>query len=779
MKRSTSLRGRNGRSRISRPQSAGRINLVVEHLEDRWVPALVVPALSSLPGANQTIYLDFDGHVTVGTRWNTEVFNNGAIFSPAFNTDGDPNNFSAGETAAIIEAWQRVSEDFIPFEVNVTTVDPGIEALRKTGAGDTQWGIRAIITDNTEGLVNTGGIAFLNSFTGSVDVGCFIYNKGSGALAETISHEVGHTLGLTHDGTTITPLPPPAPEYYGGHGSGETSWGPIMGAPFNRNITQWSNGDYFGSNNAQDDLKIITTQNGFGYRADDYGDSIATAGVLSSTGPTSGIITTRSDLDYLRYDSPGGTVTFTANTFRPGPNLDVQIALFDANGVMLAFSAPDNSLNASITQFLNPATPYYLVVDGGHFGNPKTAPVAPAILPTGYSDYGSIGRYTVTVTTSAASGLSINDVTVNEAAGTAVFTVTRVGPLASTISVGYATANGTAVAPGDYTAKTGVLTFNPNESSKTIEVAIVNDTFSEVSESFYVNLFNPTPGTALNDPQGVATIVDDDAPALFISDVSATEGNSGTKTFVFTVGLSRPTAAVVTVNYATADGSATLANNDYKATSGKLTFNPNQATATISVQVNSDTRYEPDEKFFVNLSGAVNASLGNTRGIGTIVNDDARVASATRVAGAPVDFLFESEVMARAANRVAAVETSSTSTTVDPSRALAFQMNGARLGLIGASRQATAANNGNSGSGAGTVSESQPVLPSSSDASVSRDKSRYSGGQSADQAGLDEAMLDALFSEQAEASPAIEDVLAAVFGQTADSATPLGSVTKR
>ena len=104
---------------------------VFEILEPRLCLSLVSPALSSLPGANHTIYLDFDGHVTTGTTWNTGYYNAATINSPAWSLDSDRANFSDAELATIPRIWQRVAEDFSPFSVNVTTVEPSINDLRR------------------------------------------------------------------------------------------------------------------------------------------------------------------------------------------------------------------------------------------------------------------------------------------------------------------------------------------------------------------------------------------------------------------------------------------------------------------------------------------------------------------------------------------------------------------------------------------------------------------------------------------------------------------------
>src|SRR5204863_6202612 len=128
-----------------------------------------------------------------------------------------------------------------------------------------------------------GGVAYLNTFGSSVDQGVFIFsnNLGNGekAVAEAISHEVGHSLGLSHDGTSSV-------GYYEGHGSGATGWAPIMGVGYYRELTQWSKGEYLNADNPEDDLGIITTQNGFGYRPDDHGDFSATATPATVPGAT-------------------------------------------------------------------------------------------------------------------------------------------------------------------------------------------------------------------------------------------------------------------------------------------------------------------------------------------------------------------------------------------------------------------------------------------------------------------------------------------------------------
>ena len=220
-------------------------------------------------------------------------------------------------------------------------------------------------------------------------------------------------------------------------------------------------------------------------------------------------------------------------------------------------------------------------------------------------------------------GLSIGDVTLSEGnsgATNATFTVTLSAAASSTVSVNYATADGTAVAGSDYTATSGTLSFTAGQTSKTISVPVLGDTVIENDETFVVNLSGAS-GATLSRAQGIATIRNDDLPSLSVNDVRLNEGNSGTTNAVFTVTLSAAAPFPVTVNYATANGTAT-AGSDYAAQAGNLTFTAGQTSKTISVPVQGDTTVEPDETFFVNLSSAAGGVIGNPQGTGTILNDD-------------------------------------------------------------------------------------------------------------------------------------------------------------
>jgi len=214
--------------------------------------------------------------------------------------------------------------------------------------------------------------------------------------------------------------------------------------------------------------------------------------------------------------------------------------------------------------------------------------------------------------------LSIDDVTAIEG-NPAQFTVSLSHGGLGTVTVDFATANGTATAGADYTANSDTLTFPPGVLTQTVTVDVLTDALVEPDETFEVNLSNSS-GAAIADGQGVATILAT-PPVLAINSVSVVEGNSGTTNAVFTVTLSDVSARPVTVDFATGGGTAT-ANVDYQPTAGTLTFAPGETVQTIQVPVIGDLVDEVNETFAVTLTGAVNATIGVNRGVGTIIDDE-------------------------------------------------------------------------------------------------------------------------------------------------------------
>lgn len=358
-------------------------------------------ALHSRPGSNRTIYLDFTGHDLVDAGWNTSVPN--GFHLPAYSLDADPA-FSAAELAIVQEVWQHVAEDFAPFDVNVTTADPGEAALKRTSVHDQVFGVRAVITslpDVTPFCLSCVGSGYLGTFD-QVD-GATNYRAGSlifaaslpprdvGRIAITVSHEVGHNLNLNHHGDASIP-----------YSAGQGMWAPIMGAAGWRPVSTWSTGDYRGANNsAQNDAAMIAAR-GAPLAPDDHGTTRQTATELVGTGDLAaeGVIGARTDQDWFRFTASGLT-TISALPAPVGPNLDIELLVSDADGTLLALEdpvsswsglsgAPVTGLGATVVRNLVPGT-YYARVRGVGAGDP---------LVDGYSDYGSLGRYTFTVTMS-------------------------------------------------------------------------------------------------------------------------------------------------------------------------------------------------------------------------------------------------------------------------------------------------------------------------------------------------------------------------------------------
>jgi hypothetical protein len=217
------------------------------------------------------------------------------------------------------------------------------------------------------------------------------------------------------------------------------------------------------------------------------------------------------------------------------------------------------------------------------------------------------------------------------AATVAVVTVHLVPASGGTVTFHYATTDGAARAPGDYAATTGDGSIPAGETTATIPVPVVADSVDEADEDFTVALSSPSslsaPGPVVDPAAGTArtTIVDDDGPLISVSDLSLKEGDSGTQKAGFVVSLSAPSAQAVTVDYATAAGTA-IAPDDFAPANGTVTFNPGDLAKEVSPSPNvvGDTVDEPDETFTLALTNPVNATVVRAAGLATIVDDDQR-----------------------------------------------------------------------------------------------------------------------------------------------------------
>ena len=352
-------------------------------------------ALHSKLGAERVIFLDFDGGPVAGTAWN-DSYTVPTTSQPAFDLDGSPGTWNQAEHDTIQSVFQRVAEDFRPFNVDVTTQDPGVAALERSSDADTRFGTRVLVTPSTDAATRIcsnacGGVAFVGIYN-AVGSGYYqpawvfpqLLSNVPKYIAEAASHEAGHNLGLWHDGTSST-------SYYTGH----HNWAPIMGVGYSEPLVQWSSGEYAGADNGQDDVADMRSY-GLPLLADDHGSGFARATALGTALKAAGIVERRTDVDVFAFRrSCSGPTTITAKPATNSPNLDIRLRLHNAGHATLATGNPASGqssydvatgLDATVTRTL-PAGNYFLQVDG-------VGALTPA---TGYSDYGSLGRFTVQI----------------------------------------------------------------------------------------------------------------------------------------------------------------------------------------------------------------------------------------------------------------------------------------------------------------------------------------------------------------------------------------------
>lgn len=544
-------------------------------------------ALHTRPGASKVIYLDFNGHTTTGTPWNTNFSGGADIVTPPFDTDGNPSSFSDAELAAIQEVWRRVAEDYAAWDVDVTTEDPGIEALRRTSLNDAIHGSRCVIGGSSLQWLgtNAGGVAYVGSFGGQVaatttlnDTPCFVFPTqlaGSAPyIAEAASHEIGHTLGLYHSGQTN------GTEYYTGH----ADWAPIMGVGYYKSVTQWTRGDYPLANNQQDQVTLISGK--IARLADEHGNSSTSAAAVSGSQLNAGgVISDRADRDWFKITSNVGTVNVTAEAASPSANLKIGISLVDASGLVLAHGTP-NGMGATLSV---PVTggDYHLVIDGVGNGDALT----------GYTDYSSLGRFRLTGSWPAVG--PVNQLPVASTAGStptsgpAPLTTSFVGtnsydPDGIIVSYLWDFGNGATstladpaysyASAGNYTATLTVTDNSGGTSSATLPIVVNAPTVGKIVKVSSIVLQWVTINTSTGNIQGTVTVTDGTGKLMPNATVKATLSGMTTGTFTgttdrrgqFTVKSARLSSA--------AKGTTTLTVNSVTLTGH--TYNPANNTVT-------------------------------------------------------------------------------------------------------------------------------------------------------------------------------------------------------
>jgi hypothetical protein len=315
------------------------------------------PVYSSYPSASAVIFLDFDGQTVSGTTWNY----NGPIFCESSNLNA----------TQITEVFNRVAEDYRPFNINVTTDSTkylAAPANRRT---------RVILTITSDWYGSAGGVSFVNSFSWGDDTPCFVFTALLGYnvknIGEAASHEAGHTLGLRHqsvyDGSCNK-----ISEYNTGTGTGEIGWAPIMGAGYYQNFTLWHNGQSsISCSTYQNDLDVITSAtNGFSFRTDDHSSAFNSAtneAFYNSAFTANGVIEKNTDQDLFKFTMPSfgrfklDAIPYNVGTGDAGSDLDMQVTLYNNAQAALGTYNPGTLLSSVIDSNLSAGT-YYLKVEG-------------------------------------------------------------------------------------------------------------------------------------------------------------------------------------------------------------------------------------------------------------------------------------------------------------------------------------------------------------------------------------------------------------------------------
>ena len=330
------------------------------------------PRLNSYPGAAATVFLNFDGELVSGTAWN---------WSGPINAE--PAALPASD---VIEIFNRVAEDYRPFNINITT-DPAVYA-----AAPFTKRTHLVVTPSWEWYGRAGGVAYVGSFNWGDDTPAWVFSSllfnNPKNVAEACSHEAGHTLGLQHQSAYSTDCVKTA-EYNAGQGTGEIGWAPIMGVGYSKNLTTWHIGSStVGCGIIQNDMEMIAGgANNIGYRTDDHGDTLPAADSIVMQGEqfeVNGIINRMTDTDLFKLRLSRSSrfrlnaVPQNVGSGNQGANIDLKIYLLNAAADTLGSYNPSTLLNAGVDTGLQTGT-YYIAVTGT--GN------------TNHTDYGSVGLY--------------------------------------------------------------------------------------------------------------------------------------------------------------------------------------------------------------------------------------------------------------------------------------------------------------------------------------------------------------------------------------------------
>ncbi|MBB3800650.1 outer membrane autotransporter protein [Xanthomonas arboricola] len=572
----------------------------------RWMVAVMICALALLlPGQVWA-----QGASAYCSTQNATINQSGSVTFDVSNCDG-PSNIGMGDDPRNpLDANGRGSTANGSIQLSFQS-GPGTQTVTYTHGGNSATSDTFYLRDEDENVL-TFNITINPSRTASIAVSPVNRSEDSGdAFVYTV------TLSQTNTSATTVNLARSGTATSGADYSGAVS---SVVVPANASSASFSVTPIADSVVEPDETVTFSVANGTGYSPGS--PASATATIVNDDVTTASIAVSPTSVA----EDGGTNLTYTVTLTNPS-----------ATAVSIGFSVGGTATSGTDFAAVNsplviPAglTSGSIVIDPTADATSEPDETVVITLNTG-SGYvvGSPNSATGTILNDDVPSLSINDVSVNEGnAGTttATFTVSLSQPAgAGGVSFDISTADGTANAGSDYVASSlSGQTIPAGSSSATFSVLVNGDSLNEPDETYFVNISNVT-GANVADAQGLGTIVNDDtAPALSIDDVSVIEGNSGTTTATFTVSLSTASGQTVTVNYATADGTAT-AGSDYAARSGTLSFAPGTTTQTVAISVNGDLSVEPNETYRVVLSSATNATIARATGTGTINNDDAVV----------------------------------------------------------------------------------------------------------------------------------------------------------
>jgi hypothetical protein len=370
----------------------GSLNVANAELDDEGGIALTqAPSVSELqslqgrPLANKVLYINYWGGVVSKTAWN-DVYNGGApIAYEAFNTSGSASDFSENERYLMWLGWREAVEDYAQFDINVTTDQTVYDAAESQNRG------MIIATPTLAWFGSAGGVAYLDGFGSGYRGTGWAWNDSASSLGQTISHEAGHLMDLTHDGGLVNT------SYYSGHGE----WGPIMGASFGRSYVQWSKGEYTGANNTEDDIAILYAKLG---NASDLGGDASNPIFISTSSTLISTIAPRGngseDIDVFTFE----LLTPDTLTISVAPVMGLENEQYATNlSLSVDLLGPGASVSASAPLPYDPRTNLFSSVanlSSGSYTLTVKADSPDTSWSTGFGEYGNGGLYQLSISSS-------------------------------------------------------------------------------------------------------------------------------------------------------------------------------------------------------------------------------------------------------------------------------------------------------------------------------------------------------------------------------------------